>query len=83
MSCDPYSNVKSRQDDLFHSAPFSLVPAQAIFSYATVVGGYVRSISAPSISRTCLFWRKGRKLTFLNHKRARLDSEEDTNTTPR
>ena len=43
MSCDPYSNVKSRQDDLFHSAPFSLVPAQTIFSYATVVGGYVRS----------------------------------------
>ena len=23
MSCDPYSNVKSRQEDLFHSAPFS------------------------------------------------------------
>ena len=35
MSCDPYLNVKSRQEDLFHSAPFCLVPAQTIFSYAT------------------------------------------------
>ena len=41
MSCDPYLNVKSRQEVLFHSAPFSLVPAQTIFSYATVVGGCV------------------------------------------
>ena len=59
----------------------TLVLAQTIFSYATVMGGYVWSISAPSVSRTCLFWRDGRKLTFSNHMRARLDSEEAINTT--